>query len=199
MSQVRRFLLAFGCCLPIFCWAQLPLHRGFYLGLVGGYSTAAYDKVTYLNGIQFAQIDENGLSPGVQIGYEFNRWAALELSALYEHRIFFKYPNINPNAPEAKTKNNVIYLAFRPRWFFHGDWYLFPKLGIGYVVNSNVSAANIEAMPGDEYVRPVYGAGLGYRPGVHWQLEIAWVQTPSNYSVQLPSTNFVGLGIQYLF
>lgn len=199
MSQAQRFLCAAICSLSFCSFAQMPVHKGFYLGLAGGYSRADYSEVSFMNGIQFGSIGETGFAPSIQAGYEFNRWAALELSVIYDARIFFNTPNIAPSSPQAYTKNNVVYLAFRPRWFFYEDLYVFSKLGLGYVVNSNVWVNDVEALDGDEYFRPVYGAGLGLRPGVHWQLELSWLQTPQNLSVRIPTTNFVGFAIQYLF
>lgn len=199
MSQAQRFLYALLLSVPVFSSAQLPVHKGFYLGLAAGYSDANYSGLSLLNNVQFAGILESGFAPSIQAGYEFNRWAALELSIIYDARIFFNSSNIDPSAPGVHTKNNVVYLAFRPRWFFYHEWYVFSKLGVGYVVNGDVWVNNVQALNGDEYLRPVYGAGFGWRPGVHWQLELSWVQTPENRSVQVPATNFGGFAIQYLF
>lgn len=181
MSQVKRIAIFFSLLLFFSLSAlaqnitQIKTHKGFYLGLMGGYSFADYKNVTFLNGNTFGEIKENGVAPNIQAAYEFNRWVALELGIVYVHKPRFEQPN-NTNGARSKIKSNIVYLVVKPRYVFNlesGQWYLFTKLGIGYVVTDRLNAGTSLAMRGDEYFRPVYGAGFGYRPTFHWQVEAA--------------------------
>jgi len=207
LSQVKRLLsslLVFFFFFTAFAGGiekTIPTHKDFYLGLIAGWSFADYDSVTFLNGNTFGLIKETGVAPNIQIGYDFNRWTALELGLIYVHKPRFEDPN-GTNGPRSKIKSNVVYLVLKPRYVFDchsGQWYLFAKAGIGYVVTDQVLVNGTQALRGNMVPVPVYGAGIGYRPTFHWQVEATWLQTPANTTNQIPMINFVGVGAQYLF
>ncbi len=164
---------------------------------MAGYSKANYTDLSYLNGNTFSSISESGVAPNIQFGYEFNHWTALELGVIYAQKPKFTTTN---SPGEHKIKSNIVYLDFKPRWFFYkNEWYLYSKIGIGYLVRDQLTINQSDAMNGGEFLLPVYGVGLGYRPTYHWQVEAGWMQTPANHTEKVPVTNFYGVGANYLF
>lgn len=173
-------------------------NQGFYLGLQGGYGTSDYGSIVLAPGVSAQSITDSAAAPAIQFGYDFNRYIASEIGIEYLPKIKF-YNITSDTQPYEKIKNNVVYLAAKASLPLSAQWQLFAKGGIGYVVRDAVVVNGVTLLPGNEFACPVYGAGVGYTPFLHWRFETNWLQTPANHSERVPATNFVGIGVSYLF
>lgn len=199
MKNLKIISYAISCC--AFLFTNLVMadssYSGFYVGLQAGYSDAHYQDVTLLVGSQPSSVDSTGLAPLLMTGYDFDRYAAAEWGVLYMAKPILYGVGYDNGSTE--FKNNLVYVAGKFSLPITMAWDLYAKLGLGYIVRDDFIVNGQTALYGGEFVRPVYGLGMTYHVTTHWSLEASWMQVPQNLSIQLPESDFFGIGFSYRF
>jgi len=174
--------------------------RGFYVGAQIGYSVTHYQNYQFIIPMTIHSVSDRGPGSSFHVGYNFNRYFAAEMGAAYLHKtIFHEYIRAPFGFDNARIKNNIVYFAAKFSIPLPDAIRIFAKLGGGYVVRDRIIYWEQLIMSGGEITRPVYGAGINWRPSPHWELELAWLRTAKLASQRLPPQDFLGIGAQYLF
>lgn len=170
--------------------------RGFYLGAMATYSWTHYGN-QFLYPVTTRLTIDQGPGSSFHFGYNFNLFSAGEIGAAYLHKTVFR--DFNQTTQNARIKNNMVYIALKLSAPLPYLIRVFTKIGYGYVVRDRIIFDDIIILPGGEFFRPIVGFGLNWRPAMHWELELAWLQAAKLSQQHLPRSDFVGLGAQYLF
>ena len=173
-----------------------PNFRGFYLGLQAGYGSAGYESST-LTTVTPTSIEASGFAVGPIAGYFIDRFFALELGVLYLNKPTFN--GLPAGFSRNKIKNNIVYLMMRFRVPITQNFSGFAKFGIGYIVRDGIQYPTFTALPEGEMMTFVYGVGLDDRVYKELHLYLSWLMTMHRNNLQLPSSQFAGLGFYYLF
>lgn len=169
---------------------------GFYLNVEYGYGTANY-QTNFAPGFVAQSVNKSGAATRIIAGYDFTRYVGALFSVVYMKKPLFN--NINGTTTSAFIKNNIVLTALKLNWPISRRFLAHGDLGIGYIVRGDIVLNGTTALPPKEIVTPVYGIGLAYLLFTRWSITASWLQAPKNSSEQVPSSNFVGGGIQYKF
>ena len=173
----------------------------FYGGLIGGYadidwsSVIAQDKATYATNP--TQADGNGALFGGNIGYQFNKYFALELEYI---QMPTSYLDFNPAARitygTTSTNAQMNFAAFIVKFMAplgKSDFSVFTDVGPAYQhLSDDITDTGTFA--------PTFGAGLNYKINEHWFSTMAF-QYATGYgeSIALPMTEYIPEIYAYTF
>lgn len=183
--------------IPLNAMAQYSSWRGAYFGVIVGITWADYQHYRFVPGEKPERIVDLGVGPLFHLGYNINKNFSFELGAAYLRKTVFQ--NIAGSFNNGRFKNNVVYLTARGAKLFQHGIRCFVKLGIGYVVRDEIINNAVVIVESGMFVRPVYGVGLGWHFRRNWETEFSWLQTASMSRKQLPTSNHLGIGVNYLF
>ncbi len=168
---------------------------GFYMGVENGASFASYSN-TIAPGFVANKVEAVGFATRVFGGFDITHYFGTEFGVVYFHKPHL----ININSGEsAKVKNNLVFLVAKGIYPFNRRLAAYLNLGFGYVVRSGVIISNTEVLADKEIIRPMYGLGLAYLIWTRWSASITWLGAAKLNRVNLPYSNYIGIGIRYKF
>ncbi len=176
--------------------------RGVYLGIDVGYSSANYHTIHPNVAFTPNSIRDTGISPKLSLGLDFNRYVGVEVNAIYFQRPLFE--GVGLHSVALKVKQNLVYFALKLSAPLFRGFALYGKIGYGYIVRGDITFYNrdgqfLTPLVAGEFSETFYSLGVNYEVARHWILGLTWVNAPPKASVQLPASNYFGLGAAYKF
>lgn len=217
-------------------YAPAPSYAGIYLEGNVGYAARNWLKsaptpfgISNLSNVSGGGIASTsnlrgGFTGGVDVGYQFNQYFAVEAGWMYLPRAkaTFNTSDATFNAVNsqsvatpftASVNSGLAYGAFKMSAPVYENTYIFGKLGAGYVYNrakglpAGVTFSSTNGSAGvtrSSYWNPLWAAGVQYyfNPSlsVNFQyMNIAGYSKASSKNFAAPSTNLFTVGVGYKF
>jgi OOP family OmpA-OmpF porin len=174
------------------CGTAIASTPGFYFGAA---LDSATPNATYDNSTTSYSGDSKGIGGGLNIGYNFSSYFAIELGAHY-------FGNTSLTNNTSGTSDTISrsqwfpYLALRPMYPWTKTFNTFLQVGGGY----DYATQDFSATPADDdkttigRAAPFFGAGIGYNISQAFEVDLSYNQIINS---EYGNTNYVMLNFTY--
>lgn len=177
---------------------SIPLN--FYVGIQPGYINTHYDRkwLTRKSGFtSCSSVDSYGFFSRFLLGYDFNRYFALEAGYIYISKVV--YNNINASAKSGEFRQEVIDFLAKGSLPFNNQFGLFMKVGAAYLHRDTlrvaVSGTILDTNSNDQTYVPTIGAGMYLNFTKHFYGDIGYQYYRSNLDFR--AMDLVSLSLAY--
>jgi opacity protein-like surface antigen len=172
---------------------------GIYLGIEGGYGMTHWKNLESADSV-FSISNDNGIVGRAFLGYDINRYFALEFGYSY----FFNKAKINVlNVEVASVKTQAFDLMGKIKAPVVENFDLYAKLGVNYLMSHGSS--NFSGFGNDKNTNNfnvAYGAGADYYITPNVIVNIEWLRFNGNAKLgnkYQPNTDAFMIGLRYKF
>ena len=184
-------------------------HDGFYAGVQGG---LVYNGLDASNNYSLGQTlanKNNQLAGRLFVGYDLNKYLALEAGYLLTTNLTIQDVEQNQAVGEFKVKEQIADVLAKGRFYAGDRLFIFGEAGLAYV---NVKEAEKPLNKGvkngtNSDINGVYGAGFGYDINDSWSAEAVYTRYCGNRNASSdmiggkwrPNLGFYSVSISYKF
>lgn len=176
--------------------------NGFYAGVQLGYADMHYDSDWLTQDSYFTSVDSvdsKGMAGRIHIGYDFNKYFALEMGYLILPKV--KFNNINNLKIDESFTQNILDFFAKGTLSLNYGFDLYAKAGLAGVRRGDieVSSGGTTLKSDDTNNKTVgaFGIGADYRITDHIFVDAGYTRYLG--TGDLKPTDFVALGIAYRF
>ena len=167
---------------------------GFYIGANVGYGDVDVD----LPSVPGITTSNRGVAWATELGYQFNRYVALEVGGI---RFADLTAKVNGTDESAKITTGAFDVLVKGIYPFSDQFNVFAKAGLAVLVHSEVisgGGTTITAFDNNTQVVPMFALGFGYNITSNWGINLQGVATTSSGD-NYPATYTGLVGVSYKF
>jgi len=167
---------------------------GFYIGANIGYG----DVDVNLPSVPGITTSNRGVAWSAELGYQFNRYVALEVGGM---RFADLTAKVNGTDESAKVTTGAFDVLVKGIYPISDQFNVFAKAGIAVLVHSEVlsgGGTSITTVDNNTQVVPMFALGFGYNITRNWSINLQGVATTSSGD-SYPATYTGLVGVSYKF